>query len=117
MRVAPTPGSCRHESIRVINASSPIETRTSIQAHHLKRGAAKRAVGIVQRLADLKMIVVLGNDEPHGLAGGLERGGEFPGLALEFRRFQSAVQQSYRASDAFEMTLAAERIFRSISEV
>src|SRR5882762_8742741 len=88
-----------------------------IEAHHLKRGAAKRAVGIVQRLADLVMIVVLGRDEPDGLASGLEGGGELPGLALEFRRFQGAVQHRHRAIDAVEMTLRAERRFRGIGEL
>ncbi len=62
-----------------------------IEVHHLKRGAAKRAVWIVKRLADLEMIVVLGHDETDGLAAGFEGGGEFPGLALEFRRFQGAI--------------------------
>src|SRR6266853_4813523 len=88
-----------------------------IEAHHLKRGAAKRAVGIVQRLADLVMIVVLGDDEPDGLAGGLQGGSELPGLALKFRRFQGAVQQRHRAIDAFEMTLRTERILGGIAEL
>ena len=32
------------------------------EAHHLKRGTAKRAIGVVQGLADLEMIVVFGHD-------------------------------------------------------
>src|SRR5262252_717306 len=88
-----------------------------IQAHHLKGGAAEWAVGIVQRLADLEMIVVLGDDEPDGFARGLEGGGKLPGLALEFRRFQGAVQHRHRAGDAVEMTLRAERIFGGIGEL
>src|SRR5215475_1743588 len=97
--------------------STPRNRKPLIEAHHLKRGAAEGSVGVVQRFADLEMVVVVRHDEPDGLPGSLEGGSELPGLALEFRRFQRAIKQRHRAIDTIEMTLRAERVFGGIGEL
>src|SRR5260370_21230946 len=73
------------------------------QPHHFERGVAERAVGIAERLADLEVVVVAGNDQLDRLARRLQGGGEIPRLALEFRRLQGAVEHRHRAVDAVEM--------------
>jgi hypothetical protein len=47
-----------------------------LKLHLLEHRAAEEAIGTRQRLVDLEVIVALGDDEPHRLAGGRERGRE-----------------------------------------
>ena len=53
----------------------------------------------------------------HLLARGLDRGGEVAALALEVRRFESAVAHHDRRIDPVDVALRAERIDHGVGQV
>ena len=63
------------------------------------------------------MVVPLGNDELHGLAGFLQPFGEFPTLALEFRRLERSVNHGDRRGKAIEVPHGAQLLQRALVEL
>ena len=70
------------------------------EPHHLQHRVAEQAVGVTQRLGQVEVAVVLGDDEFAQLSGIAHRGGEFLGLADELRRLVGAVGDDERARRA-----------------
>src|SRR5262245_10835987 len=89
----PLPGAC--PAMASLPCRSANRCRSSLasrcQAHHFERRASEKAVGVAESLGQFKMVVVLADEEPHPLAGGLDHGGEFSVLALEFGGLAGAV--------------------------
>src|SRR5215471_52750 len=97
----------------------PYLTGTSAggEAHLLKKGGAEEPIRIAERLEQFCVAVIIADNEVHGLAGGLDRRGEFAGLPLELRRLVGAATDDQRRVQSVEMADRAQFLDHVVGEL